>query len=73
MAIKLKKMTIIMEGDDGIEVIEVEGVRSSNVSYSRSISRSMAVLRVDVDFYPRDNQPAYTTKRLDKDGNEIGS
>lgn len=73
MTIKPKKMTIIIEGDDGTEVIEIEGVRSSDVSYSRSISRSMAELKVDVDFYPRDNQPVLTIKRLDKDVNEIGS
>ena len=66
-------MTIIIEGDDGTEVIEVEGVRFADISYSKSSSKSIGELNVNVDFYPRDNQPAYITKRLDKDGNEIGS
>ena len=73
MTIKLKKMTIIIEGDDGTEVIEVEGVRFADISYSKSSSKSIAELNVNVDFHLRDNQPAYITKRLDKDGNEIGS
>ena len=73
MTIKLKKMTVIIEGDDGTEVIEIEGVNSTDISYSKSSSRSIAELRVNVDFYLRDNLPAYITKRLDKDGDEIVS
>lgn len=91
MTIKLKKMTIIIDGDEDSEVIEIEGVRFSGIScsfnngsevedirfaripYSRTNGRSMAELKVNIDFYPRDGHLLYTTKRLDKDGNEIGS
>lgn len=70
---KFRKMTVILEGEDKTEILEFEDIRGIVEVGHETLSNSRCAINIAAELAMRENQPIYTIKRMDKDGNPIVS